>query len=120
MSKLEIVLFVVALVNVGVVVELVRRRELNEGFALLWIGFGVAGIGLAVARPLVDRVARELGVAYGANFWLAGGILFLAFVAMSLSLHVSRLESKVESLAQEIAFLRGPEGELSEPERQPG
>jgi uncharacterized membrane protein len=32
---------------------------------------------------------------------------FLMFVAMSLSLHVSRLEERVEILAEEVAFLRG-------------
>lgn len=106
MSKLEVLVIVVALVNVAAVVEFVRRRELQEGFALLWIGTGVAGVAFALGRSLVDRIARGVGVTYGANLVLAGGILFLMLVAMTLSLHVSRLETKVELLAEEVAAAR--------------
>ena len=112
MSKLEVLLLVVAIVNVGLVVEFVRRRELQEGFALLWIGTGVAGVVLVLARTTVDRVATNVGISYGANFFLAGGVLFLLLVAMNLSLHVSKLETKVELLAEELASLRQRSDEL--------
>ena len=37
-------------------------------------------------------------------------ILFLVGVCINLSIHVSRPESRLEALAQEVAFLRGPVG----------
>ena len=61
---------------------------------------------LALARPLVNRLANALGVT-GPSIVLSLGIFFLLFVAMSLSLHVSKLEERVEVLAEEVAFLRG-------------
>jgi hypothetical protein len=106
MSKLELVLLVVALANVAVVVEFVRRRDLQEGFALLWLGIGASGLAFAVGRGLFDRLARFLGVSYGANLILAMGILALVFICMGLSLHVSRLETRVELLAEELGLLR--------------
>jgi hypothetical protein len=106
MSRLQLFVLIVALVNVAVVVEFVRRRKLRESFALLWIAVGVSGVVLSLARPLFDTVARAVGVAYGPSLVFALALLFLVFVCMSLSLHVSRLEARTEILAEEIAFLR--------------
>jgi hypothetical protein len=105
-SKLELFVVVIALLNVAVVVEFVRRRKLGENFALLWIVVGMAGVVLSVARPLFDAVARAVGVSYGPSLLFSLALLFLLFVCMSLSLHVSRLEARTEILAEEIAFLR--------------
>ncbi len=107
MSRLEMFLLVATIANVAIVLEFVRRRKLLESFALLWLGVGAGLVVLALARPLVDRFAEAIGVTYGPTLVLALGIFFLMFVAMSLSLHVSRLEDRVEILAEEVAFLRG-------------
>jgi hypothetical protein len=106
-GKLGIVVVVIAFLNVVAVVEFVRRRKLGESFALLWIGVGVGGIVLSLIRPLIDDVADELGVTYGPTLLFAATTLFLLFVCMNLSMHVSRLTERTETLAEEIAFLRG-------------
>ena len=107
MSKLQFFLLLVAAAQLLFVIEFVRRRKLLEGFAVLWIVTGFGGVGLVVARPLIDRLADAVGIAYGASLVLTLGIAFLLLVCMSLSLHVSKLESRVEVLATEVAFLRG-------------
>lgn len=106
MSKLEVFLLTVALGNVLVVLEFVRRRKLLETYALLWLLVGAGGIFFALGRSLFDAGARAVGISNGANLILAGGVLFLLFVCMSLSLHVSRLEARSEVLAEEVALLR--------------
>jgi hypothetical protein len=105
--KLVAFVSVVAIINVAVVVEFVRRRKLAESFALLWIGVGVLGILLSIARPLVDDLAEKVGVRYGPTLIFTGAILFLLFVCMNLSMHVSRLTERSEILAEEITLLRG-------------
>jgi hypothetical protein len=107
MSKLEVFLIVVALINVGVVLELVRRRTLLEGYALLWLSVGLAGVLYVATRELVDRAAEAVGIASGLSLVLGGAVVFLLFVCMSLSMHVSRLEAKTEVLAEEVAMLHG-------------
>jgi hypothetical protein len=104
----KLVLFVstIAAVNVVVVVEFVRRRKLAESFALLWIGVGLFGIVLSAARPLVDNLAEDIGVRYGPTLLFTGAILFLLFVCMNLSMHVSRLTERSEVLAEELTLLR--------------
>lgn len=109
MSRLDVFVLLAGLVNLAVVVEFVRRRQLLETFALLWIAVGVLGVAAALARSLIDDLADAFGITYGASFVLASACGFLLFVCMALSLHVSRLERRTEVLAEEIAFLRGVE-----------
>jgi hypothetical protein len=122
MSKLEVFLIVVALFNVGVVLELVRRRTLSEGYALLWLLVALAGVAYVGARSAVDEAAEAVGIASGLSLVLGAAVVFLLFVCMSLSLHVSRLEAKTEVLAEEVAMLHGvrePEPKAPEPKAKP-
>jgi hypothetical protein len=105
MSKLEVFVLVAALLNITVVVEFVRRRKLLEGFALLWLAVGVGGVVIGLGRPLVDAAARTVGIS-GPSLVFTAAFLFLVFVSMSLTLHVSRLDSRIEVLAEEAALLR--------------
>lgn len=109
MHRLDIFVLVVALLNVVVMLELVRRRQLREKYALLWLSVGVAGIALGLGRSLVDRVAHALGVDYGPSAVFLGAILFLLLVCMHLSWEVSRLEERTSTLAEELALMRGRE-----------
>jgi len=102
--KLELVLVIAVVVILGVVIEVVRRRRLSESYALLWIGVAVVGSLLALARPLVDRLSNAIGIVYGTSLVFALAILFLLIVCINLSMHVSRLEQRVETLAQELAL----------------
>lgn len=107
MGRLDVFVLVVALVNVAVMLELVRRRQLREKYALLWVAVGIGGIVLGLGRTLVDRVAHALGVSYGPSAVFLGAIVFLLLVCMHLSWEVSRLEERTRSLAEELALLRG-------------
>jgi hypothetical protein len=112
-------LIVGSVLNAVAVIEFVRRRKLDESFALLWVVLSIFGVIAALSRSLLDRLASALGVAYGATLFLAVGLVILLFVGMVLSLYVSRLQSQVEILAQEVAFLRGA-AEPGTPEEHPG
>jgi hypothetical protein len=107
MARLEITILVASLILLAIIVEVVRRRRLSEGYALLWIGVGVGVLVLGVLRPLVDRVSRLVGVHYGASLIFGVAVVFLVVVCVNLSMHVSRLEERVQALAEEIALLRG-------------
>ncbi|MEY2452990.1 MAG: hypothetical protein QOD92_2564 [Acidimicrobiaceae bacterium] len=107
MSRIEVFFLTLSLLQFVAVLEFVRRRKLLESFALLWLFVGVAGVLVAVFRSSVDSIARFVGVAAGANLFLGMGLLFLLFVSMLLSVYISRLEERVEILAEEVAALRG-------------
>lgn len=108
--SLEFVVIGGAVLLLLLVLETVRRRYLTEGYALVWIAFAVGGVILGIARPVVDRLSSALGVAYGTSLVFSLVLLFLIIVAVNLSVHMSRLERRVEVLAQELA-LRDAAGE---------
>jgi hypothetical protein len=96
-----------AVLLLAFIVELLRRRQLREKYAILWIvvGLGVALLGFF--PKLLNRPASLLGVASGASLVLFLGIAFLLMVSMHLSWEASRLEEKTRTLAEEIALLNG-------------
>jgi len=113
-SQLEIFVILVALGVLVFVIEVVRRRRLSEGYALLWIAVGVAGVVLGLSRHLIDRISGSVGVSYGANLVFAGVFLFLLVVCINLSMHVSKLEDEVATLAEELALVNGRLDALAE------
>jgi hypothetical protein len=105
-SRLEVVTVVVAALYMAFILGLVRRRQLREKYALLWLGVGVGAILLSLARGVADRVAEALGISYGPSALFLFSTMFLMAVAAHLSWEVSRLEDKTRQLAEEIALLR--------------
>jgi hypothetical protein len=105
-GRLEIVVTVVAVGYLLFILALVRRRQLREKYAFLWLAVGVAVVLLALARSLADRVAELLGFAYGPSAVFLFSTVFLMAVAAHLSWEVSRLEDKTRRLAEEIALLK--------------
>ena len=114
MTRIEVFFLSFSVLLFIVVLEFVRRRKLLESFALLWLFVGVAGVAVAVFRGWVDSAARFVGIAAGANLFLGLGLLFLLFVSMTLSVYVSRLEERVEILAEEVAALHGAAAPFSD------
>ena len=108
MSRLELVVLIAAFLLMAFTLEVLRRRHLSESYALLWLGVGLGAFLLGLARPLIDRLSEALGIAYGTSLVFGVALLFLLAVCINLSIHVSKLESRVEVLAEEVALLRGP------------
>lgn len=106
MTDVEIISLAGGVAVLLVMVELLRRRQLKEKYAVLWLGVSVAVAVLAVAPGLLDRVAVALSVADPVNLLLFVGLLVLLSVCVHLSWECSRLEDETRSLAEEIALLR--------------
>ena len=94
------------IIAVSFMFELLRRRQLKEKYALLWLLVGMAMLVLAIYPPLLDDAARAAGVKAGPNLLLFAGSLVLVVVCVHLSWEISRLEDKTRALAEEVGLLR--------------
>jgi hypothetical protein len=103
---LELAAFIFALLIVGLVLELVRRRQFREKYAALWIVVGVAALVLAAWPQLLVRTSELLGVQVPSNLLFGLCIVLLLGVSLHLSWELSAVEDEVRLLAEEVALLR--------------
>jgi hypothetical protein len=106
MKLLTIVTGLTSLAVLAFMIELLRRRQLQEKYAILWLAVSIVMVPFAFVPTLVDGVAVALGFASGVSLVLFLGIVFLLLVCMHLSWEVSRLEEETRTLAEDVALLR--------------
>ncbi|MFE3204110.1 DUF2304 domain-containing protein [Embleya sp. NPDC055664] len=112
--KLTIVTAIAGLLVVVVILELLRRRQLREKYAVLWLVVGLIVVPLGAFPKMLDSVATTAGVRSGVSLVLFLGFVFLLLVCIHLSWESSRLEEETRSLAEEVALIRT---QLAEQER---
>jgi hypothetical protein len=103
---LTIVTGIAGLLVLVVILELLRRRQLREKYATLWLIVAIVVIPLSLIPSMLDGLSSTLGVASGVSLVLFLGFLFLLFVSIHLSWEVSRLEEETRTLAEDLALLR--------------
>ena len=112
--KLAIMTGVVALLLLALIFELLRRRQLREKYAVLWLVVGLVTLPLGFIPWSLDNVSSWLGVASGASLVLFLAVVFLLIVCIHLSWEASRLEDETRSLAEEVALIRAELREVNE------
>jgi hypothetical protein len=93
------------------VLELVRRRNLLERYALAWLGAGLVLLVLAVWGGLLERLATATGIAYPPNALFVIAFVFVLLLLLNFSAAVSRLTDQTKVLAQRIALMEERLGE---------
>lgn len=98
--------FVLAIIIVGVVLDLLRRKKIREKYAALWLIVGAATVVLGAFPQLLAIAAETVGVSVPSNLLFALGILFVLGVLLHLSVEISSVEDETRTLAEEVAILR--------------
>ena len=102
----HLVFAVLALLALVLIINLVRLQALKAKYSVLWLTVG-ALLAVAAAVPgVLDWVADKVGVTYQPALFLLLGFGFLLLLAMHFSYELSRLETRVRTLAEELALLR--------------
>jgi hypothetical protein len=94
-----------ALVLIGVVLELIRSRRLQERYALLWLLTGAVILVLAVWRGFLGIVASAIGIHYPPSALFAVAGVFMLVVLLHYSTVISKLAEANKVLAQRLALL---------------
>lgn len=97
---------VAALGTCLLILELLRRGQLREKYAALWLLIGAAVVVVGLAPGLLSPVSRAVGVQTPSNLLFFLAALVLLGVCLHLSWEVSRLEDETRRLAEEHAVLR--------------
>jgi hypothetical protein len=106
MSGVHIIALVSAVLTVSVILEMCRRRQLREKYALVWLSIGVVVVVIAIAPGLFNRMAHDMGVINPPDLLTVLAALFLLVVCVHLSWELGRMEQKTRILAEEVSLLR--------------
>jgi hypothetical protein len=104
-TRIQVVAIVGSLVMLFLVLELVRRRRLQERYALVWLGSALVLLGLAAWRGALGKVSDLLGIAYPPNALFFVAFAFILLLLLHFSAAVSRLADQSKVLAQQLALL---------------
>jgi hypothetical protein len=105
LARIQLVTIVGAAVLLLTVLEMVRRRQLTERYALLWLLSAGVLLALAIWSGALAKISHAVGVIYPPNalFFIAIGCILL--LLLHFSAVVSRLSDQSETLAQRQALL---------------
>jgi hypothetical protein len=103
--RISVVASIAALVFLVVIFELIRRRRLQERYALLWLLTGVLVLVLSAWRDALRQVAEVVGIAYPPSALFVIASFFILVVLLHFSTVISELSERNVTLAQQLAIL---------------
>ena len=86
--------------------EMLRRRQLSEKYAVLWLVVGLLLLVFTIFPNTLSGIAALVGVAVPTNLLFFVGLVFLTGVGLHLSWELSRMEDETRKLAEDLAILR--------------
>ncbi|MFZ2362530.1 MAG: DUF2304 family protein [Anaerolineae bacterium] len=102
----RLLVFALGLTVLLLVVNLVRKRQLQERYAILWLLAGLALTLAPVLIPWLDHLAFSIGFEYPPALLLLLAVVGLLLLIFQLSLTISRSEDRLKVLTQELGLLR--------------
>ncbi len=107
----------IAMVLVGIamllfVLNMVRRKQIREQYALLWIITALVITFAAIFIRAVERLSHLVGVYYPPAFLFLLAILLLFILQFHASTVISSLREQNRSLTQDLGLLAGEVREL--------
>ena len=111
-----------AVLVLGLMVELLRRRQLREKYAALWLLVGLGVLVLVIAPGLLTRVSEALGFEVPSNFLFFIALTLLLGVTVHLSWELSRVEEENARVGRggRLDQPSTRRGGVSAPGRRPG
>lgn len=103
--RTQIIVVAVTLIAIFLIVNKVRRKEIELKYSLLWILLGAGVILFACIPQLTSWLAGLMGIGQPINMLFFIGFCFAILIIFSLSVAISKLSTKVKKMAQEIALL---------------
>ncbi|MFJ1703157.1 DUF2304 family protein [Kitasatospora sp. NPDC088346] len=104
--RLTIITSITGVLVVAYILELLRRQQLREKYAAIWLLIGLAVAPLGFFPTVLDSTARRLGIASGVSLVLFAGFVLVLLVCLHLSWEASQLEAETRKLSEEVALLR--------------
>jgi hypothetical protein len=108
-SQTRALAVVVAVLFLILILDLVRRRKLQERYTVVWFGAGVALLLLALVPGLLGWIAGRAGITDTNAALFAITLMVAGLLILNLTVVVSKQAEQITRMSQELAILRSEE-----------
>ncbi|MBM7868762.1 hypothetical protein JOC70_000231 [Clostridium pascui] len=84
----------------------VKKRILDFKYSIFWVSISLILIMFSLDINLTEDMAKKVGISYAPAFLFVTGIIFLLILIFYLNLVISKMQSKITSLTQEIGIIK--------------
>ncbi len=91
---------------IAFIVFLLRRHQLREKYAVLWLVIGLGILILVLFPEVLFWATRMAGIRVPTNLLFAATLMLLLGVCLHLAWEMSRSEDRIRRLSEEVALLR--------------
>ncbi|WP_042462528.1 DUF2304 domain-containing protein [Neobacillus dielmonensis] len=104
--KLQIILLLASVLTFLVIINLIRKYNLELRYSLLWLFFCIVNVLLAAFSNIAVNIAGLLSIKEPVNAIFLLSFIFQFFLIFSLTLTISRVSNKFTQLVQEVGLLK--------------
>jgi hypothetical protein len=97
------------IIGVGIfvmILEMVRRRRLEEEYSFLWLLIGLGTVVLVLWQNLLEWLTHLIGAVASTSTIFIFGLVILVMINLHFSVKITKLSRQVKELAQEIAIFK--------------
>jgi hypothetical protein len=97
------------IIGVGIfvmILEMVRRRKLEEEYSFLWLLIGLGTVVLVLWQNLLEWLTHLIGAVASTSTIFIFGLVILVLINLHFSVKITKLGRQVKELAQEIAIFK--------------
>lgn len=99
---------------IGFILFLLRRHQLREKYAVLWLVVGVVILVLVLFPEVLFWATAVAGIQVPTNLLFAATLVLLLGVCLHLAWEMSRSEDRIRRLSEEVALLRAKTQKLED------
>ncbi len=103
--RIQIFLLVFLILLLGVIISMVKKRQLELKYVLVWMACDVVLIVFTCFPGLMDQLAELLGIYSPMNMIFFIGFVLILLILFSLTVTLSRVTARVRRIAQILALL---------------
>jgi len=105
MGFVQIISIVMAVLFFVQVVWLTSKNKLQDQQAFLWLVLSVAAILIACLLPVLNRLARAVGISYMPSFIFVAAFFVVLTLLMYHTIVLSKQQAKLTKVIQELAYV---------------
>lgn len=105
-DRIQVLGIAFSLLIIVCVLLLVRQRLIKEKYSLVWLFVGLFILIMSVCRNLFEDISALIGVDYAPSAFFAILIAFAYLLLLNMSVSITSLNQKNQSLTQELGLTK--------------